>query len=298
MVAFLFPGQGSQQAGAAALFRDTCAEARDIFDKAAAILPEPVLEIILSGSQEALTLTCNAQPGLLCVEAAVVALLGSLGVRPSVCAGHSLGEIPALVACGSLLLEDALRLVMERARLMSEDVPPGGMAAVMGLSPEAIEQALPDTVQIANYNGPAQTIISGTEAGLKEAAASLKEAGAKRVLPLAVSGPFHSRFMEPAARALAAYLRQTPIAPPACSFISSVSGAFETDPERMRALLAEQLYLPVRWTAVMEALSGAVAIEAGPGTVLQGLAKRMPGGPLVHSAATPEACRELVGNLE
>ena len=299
MVAFLFPGQGSQQSGAALLFRDACAETRSLFEISEEILSPEVFDALLNGSQEMLKETRYAQPALVCVEAAATAFLRSLRINPTVCAGHSLGEISALVAAGALRFEDALFLVTERARLMSENVPEGGMAAVIGLeSVSALEAALPDTVQIANYNGPSQTIISGTKAGLEEAAAALKAVGAKRVLPLAVSGPFHSRYMEPAGKALAEVLKRIPISAPAVVFISSVSGQAETDPDRIRTLLSEQLFCPVRWTDVMEALVGCKAIEAGPGAVLQGLAKRMPQSPEVYSGATPDLCRESCKLLE
>ena len=137
-------------------------------------------------------------------------------------------------------------------------------------------------MQVANLNGPAQTIISGSREGLTVAAEKLRTSGAKRVLPLAVSGPFHSRYMEPAAASLARFLESVPISPPSTRFLSSVSGQFEQEPGRIRILLAEQLYRPVRWSAVMEILGGVTALEVGPGTVLQGLAKRMPGGPVVQ----------------
>lgn len=291
MAAYLFPGQGSQQAGTAALFRESCGEALSLFSVAENILPDDIFEVMLKGAQEVLSDTRYAQPALLCTESAVAVLLKSLGVSPALCVGHSLGEITALHVSGALEFGDALALVQERARLMSRDVPEGGMAAVLGLSADEIETLLPDTVQIANYNGPAQTIISGTRGGLEAAAEGLKKAGAKRVLPLAVSGPFHSRYMEKAASELSKFLEQVPVSVPSVPFLSSVSGTFEDMPGRIRALLAEQLYRPVQWTRVMECLAEQVAIEAGPGAVLQGLAKRMQGGPVVHAGSTPELCR-------
>lgn len=298
MTAFLFPGQGSQQSGAVKSFRDSCEEAQALFMCAAQVLPSETLEVILEGGQEDISHTSYAQPGLLCTEIMAAALLKSLGVFPSVVAGHSLGEISALVATGALEFETALSLVQERARLMSENIPDGGMAAVIGLPADEIERLLPETVQVANLNGPAQTIISGSREGLTVAAEKLRTSGAKRVLPLAVSGPFHSRYMEPAAASLARFLESVPISPPSTRFLSSVSGQFEQEPGRIRILLAEQLYRPVRWSAVMEILGGVTALEVGPGTVLQGLAKRMPGGPVVQGASTPEKCRECAASME
>jgi len=298
MTAFLFPGQGSQQSGAVRLFRDSCEEAYALGVCAGRVLPPKVLGVILEGRPEDISHTTYAQPALVCTEIMAAALLKSLGVFPSVAAGHSLGEISALVTTAALEFETALILVQERARLMSENIPEGGMAAVIGLPADEIEHLLPETVQVANLNGPAQTIISGSREGLAVAAEKLRTAGAKRILPLAVSGPFHSRYMEPAAVSLAQFLENVPISLPSIPFLSSVSGEFETDPGRIRSLLAEQLYRPVRWNAVMETLAGKTALEVGPGTVLQGLAKRMPGGPLVLAASTPEKCREFAVSME
>ena len=298
MTAFLFPGQGSQQPGTVELFRSSCDEASALFLRAEQILPPEVLKVILEGDHEELSDTRYAQPALLCTEVMASALLGSLGVVPEAVAGHSLGEISALVVSAALEFETALGVVLERARLMSANVPEGGMAAVIGLSASEILDAISETVQVANFNGPAQTIISGSREGLIEAGERLRAAGAKRVLPLAVSGPFHSRYMKPAAAALACFLEDIPLAAPEIPFLSSVSGQFEKDPGRIRFLLAEQLYQPVQWTLVMEHLSGGAALEVGPGNVLQGLAKRMPGGPTVRTASTPAQCREFAASPE
>lgn len=293
MTVFLFPGQGSQQPGAAHGFADANTAAHRILEQAQAFLPDRTLRIMRDGPPEQLNDTRIAQPALLCAEAAATAYLESIGVTPALCAGHSLGEISALVAAGALAFEQALPLVCERARLMSENIPEGGMAAVLGMAPNAIEAALPENVWVANFNGPEQTIISGAEAALTEAKQRLKQAGAKRVLPLPVSGPFHSPFMTNAAQALAAYLGQVTIVPPKTPFLSSVTGVCENDPERIRTLLAEQLVSPVRWTDVMEQLADRQALEVGPGAVLRGLARRAPQAPRIHPADTPEACNQL-----
>lgn len=286
MTAFLFPGQGSQHSGMGKdLYADSRA-ARAVFDQAEKLLPAGFLNTVFNGSPEEVNNTRCAQPALLVVETAIAAHLNALGIHPSACAGHSLGEIPALVAAGVLAFEDAVRLTRERARLMSENVPEGGMAAVMGLSPEDIESALPEGVVVANYNGPAQTIISGSKAGLEQAAAALKTAGAKRVLPLAVSGPFHSPYMRPAAGQFQELLKEASFERPRVRFISSVSGMDETDPATIRELLSAQLYSPVRWTQTMQCLGGGAALEAGPGSVLQGLAKRIDGAPEVRPAGS------------
>jgi [acyl-carrier-protein] S-malonyltransferase len=283
---FLFPGQGSQKIGMGSEFFEGSPVAKEIFEEAAALGPPGFLDQIFSGDQSALNHTALAQPALLCVEVAIARHLASYGLSPTGCAGHSLGEIPALVVSGALAFAHAFRLTQERARLMSEDVPAGGMAAVMGLDADAIEAALPTGVQVANFNGPGQTIISGTEHGIKEAEELLKAAGAKRVLALSVSGPFHSELMRPAAEQFAEYLRDVPLKAPAVAFVSSVTGGQVIDPEMIRELLARQLYSPVRWTQVMAAVSGNVAYEVGPGNVLKGLAKRIEGAPEVQTVGT------------
>jgi malonyl CoA-acyl carrier protein transacylase len=210
--------------------------------------------------------------------------LESKDVQPTACAGHSLGEIAAVVAAGACEFEEAFRFTMERARLMSELTPQGGMAAVLGgITPEAIRAALPDGMDIANYNGPEQTIISGPTEALAEAEAALKAAGARRVMALAVSGPFHSRYMAAAAEAFRAVLANAVFAAPRVRFVSSVSGEAVSDPEIIRSLLAQQLTSPVVWTQTMQCVGEVSAIEVGPGRVLQGICKRIPGAPSVES---------------
>lgn len=292
---FLFPGQGSQKPGMGQDFYEGSAAARAVFEEAAAIMPEGFLDAIFTGEAEALNQTRLAQPALLTVEIAIVRHLESLGITPEGCAGHSLGEIPALVTAGACTFVDALRFTCERARLMSEEVPEGGMAAVLGLDADAIAAALPPEVQVANYNGPAQTIISGSRAGLEAAETALKAAGAKRVLPLKVSGPFHSEFMRPAAEAFTRFLADVPFQAPRIRFISSVSGQEENDPETLRAWLGRQLVSPVRWTDIMTRLAGDSAFETGPGNVLQGLAKRMDSAPEVQTLGTLAEADSLSG---
>ncbi|MBI3117323.1 MAG: ACP S-malonyltransferase, partial [Candidatus Hydrogenedentes bacterium] len=242
---FLFPGQGSQKPGMGKDFYEASNVAREIFDEAAGLLPAGFLGTLFSSEAEALNQTRIAQPALLIVEVAIARHCIAGGLFATGCAGHSLGEIPALVVAGALDFAAALKLTLERARLMSENVPEGGMAAVLGLDAEAIERALPEGVQVANYNGPAQTIISGRKDALAAAEVSLKDAGAKRVLPLPVSGPFHSRFMRPAAESFRKILDAVEFQTPQLVFVSSVTGAPVSDPELIRGLLADQLFSPV-----------------------------------------------------
>ena len=289
MTAFLFPGQGSQAPGMGADFRDSSIAARDIFDRAVAMTSSAWLDTVFHGTDAELADTRMAQPALLTVEVAIAAHLAAVGVVPSVCAGHSLGEYSALVASDVLTFEEAFRVVQERARLMSEDVPEGAMAAVLGLDASAIEAALPQGAQVANYNGPGQTIISGAAAALDAAEPALKDAGAKRVMRLNVSGPFHSEYMRPASEAFRDFLETVALSAPETRFVSSVSGAEEVEPERIRGLLADQLCAPVRWTEVMAALGPVEALEVGPGRVLQGLARRTEQAPSVSPAGTFDA---------
>jgi [acyl-carrier-protein] S-malonyltransferase len=297
MPAFLFPGQGSQKVGTAKSFYEASPRARSLFDHVLPLLPESVVSVLLEGDQESLNDTRNAQPVLLCVEVAIAAHLESLDVHPEVCAGHSLGEIAALTVAGAICIEEAIPFVLERARLMSEDVAEGGMAAVIGMAPEEIEGLLQAGTQIANYNGPSQTIISGSAASLAASTNALKEKGKCRVMPLQVSGPFHSQFMKPAAEALQKHLASMGIASPRVPVLSSVSGAYEDDPERILVLLAQQLCAPVQWTSVMAQLNGCRAVEVGPGTALAGLAKRATLAPDVLPANTPAACESLRDTL-
>lgn len=285
---FLFPGQGSQALKMGLDFYEKDDDSNAIFHTADSIIGDSFLDILFGEDASILNNTRVAQPALLTAEVAIAHYLVRKGIQASGCAGHSLGEITALVVSGAVRFEDALVFTKERARLMSENIPEGGMAAVMGLAPEAIEAALPIGAQIANFNSPDQTIISGSKAGLEAAAIALKEAGAKRVLPLKVSGPFHSEFMRPAAEAFAKFIAEVTFTAPKTPFISSVTGGLLSDPEAIRATLAAQLYSPVRWIDVMGATHAIQALEIGPGKVLAGLAKRIDGAPEVTNIATLE----------
>lgn len=293
MYFFLFPGQGSQVPGMGKDLYEDAPAARSLFDRAAALRDSGFLSSIFDGTAEALAQTRLTQVALLTVEVATAQHLLALGHNPAGCAGHSLGEISALVIADALRFEDAFRFVELRARVMSENVPDGGMSAVIGAEPAIIEAALPAGVEVANYNGPQQTIISGDLDALMDAESRLKTAGVRRIMRLPVSGPFHSSYLRPASARLADALRTVEIRAPRMRFISSVSGKDEAEPERIRELLARQVCEPVRWTEVMACVGAAPALEVGPGRVLQGLAKRTDGAPLVTPMGTLEAISKL-----
>ena len=293
MIWLLFPGQGSQKPGMGRDYYEASPHARAVLDEAEAVLGAGFLDRIFSGSQQELHDTRTAQVALVAVGVAIARHLSLTEVAPDGAAGHSVGEIAALVAADALDFSDALRLTRERARLMAETPADGTMAAVIGLDPAGIAAALPEGAEIANYNGPGETIISGDTEAIEAAEATLVDAGAKRVLPLKVSGPFHSSLMKPAALKLRDYLDAVPLRSPALRFVSSVTGAHETGPETIKELLWKQLYSPVRWTDVMATLGPVRAIEAGPGKVLQGLAKRTDDGPEVSGAGTLEQAQAL-----
>jgi len=283
---FLFPGQGSQKPGMGRDLHDASPAARRVFDQAREVLGREFIDLIFNGSEDHLRDTRITQPALVTVESAIAAHLSGAGMPPNVTAGHSVGELSALVAATSLDLSDALRLAQERSRLMAEEAPAGAMAAVMGLDPEKIERALPLGVEVANFNGPAQTIISGDTKAIDVATETLKSLGAQRVIRLSVSGPFHCSLMKRASELLRPLLNSLKIRPPSCTFVSSVIGEEVSDPDLIRLHLGWQLYSPVRWTDVMSTLGAVEAVEVGPGNVLQGLARRMPNAAHVRSAET------------
>lgn len=293
MTFFLFPGQGSQTPGMGQDFYDQCPESRAVLDKADAVVGNGFLDTLFTGSDDEVKDTRIAQVGLVAVGIAITRRLETAGIRPSGSAGHSVGEIAALVAAESLDFEDAIRLTAERARLMAEECPEGTMAAVIGLDPEAIRAALPEGAQVGNYNGPQQTIISGTVEAVEQAAGLLKQAGARRVIPLQVSGAFHSRLMKKAADGMRAFVEDFRFNAPTITFVSSVTGQAESDPGIIKELLWKQLDSPVLWTDVMRTIGPADAIETGPGRTLQGLAKRMDGAPSVQAAGTVEGVDAL-----
>lgn len=276
--AFIFPGQGSQFPGMAA---DLYAANKALMEKANDILGFRITDIMFAGSPEDLKATKVTQPAIF-IHSSVLAM--SIGENPDMVAGHSLGEFSALAAAGALGFEDALRLVALRASEMQKccEKVPGSMAAVIGLPDETIESicaGIPGVLP-ANYNSPGQVVISGEETAVDEACLQLKAAGAKRALKLPVSGAFHSPLMEPAREALAAAIDKTAFSIPLCPVYQNVTAAPTTDPVVIKDNLLRQLTSPVRWTASVRNMLADGAdffLELGPGTVLQGLVKRIAG---------------------
>ena len=296
--AYVFPGQGSQFSGMGRPLYEGNTVARAMFERANEVLGFRITEIMFEGSDEALRATDVTQPSIFLHSVILAATLPDF--RPDMVAGHSLGEFSALAAAGAMTFEDALRLVAARARAMQRccEAVPGAMAAVIGLPNETVEEvcARVDGLVIpANYNSPGQVVISGTQEAVAAACVALKEAGAKRALPLPVSGAFHSPLMEPARVELAAAIEATPFQAPRCPVYQNVSAQAETEPEAIKANLLRQLTSPVRWTQSVGAMlaDGATEfIETGPGSVLQGLVKRIApadAGVVIRSAETPEA---------
>lgn len=303
--AFLFPGQGSQTVG---MGKDLAASFEIAASRCAAadeILGRRLTDLMFAGPAEELAKTANTQPALFTIETAICDILAGRGIVPSIVAGHSLGEYSALYAAGVFSFDEGLRLVAKRGELMAAAgaKKPGAMAAVIGFSKQRITEVLREVssgiVAAANENTPEQTVISGETAAVSEAAARLKAAGAKKVVPLAVSGAFHSPLMQEAADAMRSVLATALFAQPRCPVIANVTARRESDPQTLKELLVRQLVSPVRWVDSMKELAGCgcdTGIEAGPGSVLTGLAGKC-GVPLnVVAAGTAANLSSLLEN--
>ncbi|SDK15674.1 ACP S-malonyltransferase [Microbulbifer yueqingensis] len=302
-LAFVFPGQGSQQIGMLAEAAAEFPEIRSTFSEASDVLGYDLWELCQRGEQADINLTERTQPLLLTSSVALYrAWCARGGARPALMAGHSLGEWSALVCSGTLAFVDAVRLVRERGRLMQEAVPAGegAMAAVIGLDDAAVEKACSEAaedevVAAVNYNSPGQVVIAGSKAAVDRAIENCKAAGAKRAMPLPVSAPFHTELMRPAAEKLAPQIEQAEFHVPEIPVIHNVHARRELDPVAIKALMVEQIYSPVRWTACVQEMSRDgidQLVECGPGKVLAGLAKRIDRSLSCHNIETPAQLNE------
>lgn len=281
----MFPGQGSQTVGMGQELFDHHKEVRKLYQTANHVLHKDLIDLMLNGPAETLTETEHAQPALLLNSIAAYSLLEKENVQPVMAIGHSLGEYSALVAAGALTLEEALPLVATRGRLMEQAFPKGKgtMAAVLGMDEAEIKAALTEVdknevVDIANLNCPGQIVISGSRAGIEEAEVHLKQAGARRVLPLNVSGPFHSRLMKPANEKFSASLNNVTIQDAIIPVYANVTASPVTDKTEIKQLLIEQLYSPVRFEQSIRRMMEAgveAFVEVGTGNVLCGLVKKI-----------------------
>ncbi|MHB0868215.1 MAG: ACP S-malonyltransferase [Chloroflexota bacterium] len=317
-VAFVFPGQGAQRVGMGASLWQCSVAAQRLFAEADRATGLPLTRVCFEGPAERLTDTAYAQPGVVAVSLAAAEALGerlaSRGVEitPSCCAGHSVGELAALAFSGAVSAGDGLRLVFARGRLMAESsaVADGSMAAVLGLDEAALVELctrashdVGATVQVANLNAPGQVVISGNRRALARAGELAREAGARRIVELDVSGPFHSVYMQPAAEGFRSVVASTSIIPPSVPIVLNVTAGVSSDPEEVRRELVVQVTSPVRWSdsvKTMVDLGCSVFVELGPGQVLSGLVKRIAKEALVlnvEDEASLQAAAEKLARL-
>jgi len=309
-LAFIFPGQGSQAAGMGRSLFEGFESARAVFESVDTALGDELSKLCFEGPDAALKLTANTQPAILTVSSAALAVLSERGVKPDLVAGHSLGEYSALVAIGALSAAEAARAVRARGTFMQEAVPAGkgAMAAVLGLEPtrvrlicESVAAATGEVCSPANYNEPAQTVIAGEAGAVERAAAELKAAGAKRVLPLPVSAPFHCALMAPVKPRLEAVLRQVDWRDPRVPVVTNVEARANRDGKRIVPLLIEQVTSPVRWLECVEELvrlGVTRMVEVGPGKVLAGLVRRIDKSIEVLGVEDKETLEKTLAALE
>ena len=309
--AFVFPGQGAQAIGMGKELAEAYPAARAVFEEVDEALGEPLSALIWDGDIDTLTLTQNAQPALMATSMAAMRALDAEGVgisQAAFVAGHSLGEYSALAAAGALSVTDAARLLRARGLAMQDAVPVGvgAMAAILGLDLEAVravaeEAADADICQAANDNDPAQVVVSGHKDAVERAIEIAKAKGAKRAVLLPVSAPFHCALMQPAADAMAEALRDVDIKAPAAPVIANVIAAPESDPDRIRSLLVEQVTGAVRWReSVMEMGNRGVTEiwEIGAGKALSGMVRRINRDIATRNIATPDDVRAAADTLK
>lgn len=282
MKAYVFPGQGAQFVGMGKDLYDNSPLAKDLFEQANTILGFRITDIMFEGTDEDLKETKVTQPAVFLHSVILSKVLGD-SFKPEMVAGHSLGELSALVANGTLNFEDGLKLVFQRAMAMQKacEIEPSTMAAILNLEDKVVEDvcaSIDGVVVAANYNCPGQLVISGAVAAVDEACEKLIEAGARRALKLPVGGAFHSPLMEPARAELASAIEATEFSVPSCPVYQNVTASAVVDPAEIKKNLVAQLTAPVKWTQIMNQMiaDGCTSVtEVGPGNVLQGLFKKV-----------------------
>ncbi|HJV31022.1 MAG TPA: ACP S-malonyltransferase [Bacillales bacterium] len=308
-IAFLFPGQGSQTVGMGKELANKYPEVQNFFTKADERLGSALSKIIFEGPQEELTFTVNAQPALLTTSVAILDFFKKSGIKPDYVAGHSLGEYTALVASGALTFEDGVYAVRKRGEFMESAVPngEGTMSAVLGLDRTILSQVTDEItesgfpVQLANLNCPGQIVISGSRKGVELAGEKAKQAGAKRVIPLEVSGPFHSSLLKPAAGQLKVVLDEIEMKDAEIPVIANVSAEPMKKAEDIKEKLIEQLYSPVLWEDSVQKmidLGVDTFIEVGPGKVLSGLVKKVNRAAKTFSVSDEETALAVIEALK
>ncbi len=307
-LAFVFPGQGSQKIGMLADLAANYPVVTQTFAEASQVLGYDLWDLVQNGAQEDINLTERTQPLLLTASVAVWRVWNEQGgAQPALVSGHSLGEWSALVCAGVVAFVDAVKLVQQRGKFMQEAVPAGqgAMFAIIGLDDALILEACKkaeqgEVVSAVNFNSPGQVVIAGTAAAVERAGALCKEAGAKRALPLPVSAPFHTSLMRPAADRLAEQIAATEFKEPQIPVVHNVTAQTEADPEKIKALMVEQIYSAVRWVECVNTMSNSgitTTIECGPGKVLSGLNKRINSELTALSVEKPEEIDSVLAQL-
>ena len=306
-IAFLFPGQGSQEVGMGRALALASKAAAAVWAEADAALGFPLSRLCFEGPAEDLGLTANTQPAVLTASVAAAAALAERGVSPDLAAGHSLGEYSALVVGGALRFAEAVRLVRRRGEFMQEAVPvgTGAMAALMGVDLPTVEQVCAEAAQgevvgVANINSPGQIVVAGHRTAVERAVAGAAARGARKSVMLPVSAPFHCALMKPAADRLAAELDRVAVSAPRIRIVRNVDGGVTTSADEVKPFLVQQVASPVRWTDCVERLGreGATGfLEVGPGRVLTGLLKRTLDGVRGHAVEDPASLEKAVAAL-
>ncbi len=304
VLAFLFPGQGSQEVGMGRALAEASPAAKAVWAEADAALGFPLSTLCFEGPAADLALTANTQPAVLTTSVAAAAALAERGVTPGLTAGHSLGEYSALVAAGALRFADAVRLVRRRGEFMQEAVPvgTGAMAALLGVELATAEQVCAEAAQgevvgVANINSPGQIVIAGHRTAVERAVAAAAARGGKKSVLLPVSAPFHCALMKPAADRLASELERLTVSAPRIPVIRNVDGGVTRTADEVKPFLVQQVASPVRWTDCVERLAreGATGfLEVGPGRVLSGLLKRTLDGARGHAVEDPDSLEKAI----